>query len=164
VTRGDVSTVVTATGTINPVVTVLVGSQVSGTIKSLYADFNSRVKQGEVIAQIDPAIFQAQVDQARATVLTNQANLLNSQSNLENAKANLAKAEVARARGLFQDPLLQLPMTRRGPGVVLRFFFDHQRRPDRSGDPVEGMNLNGPRQKKRKRPDNDALEATPPER
>ena len=95
VARGEISTIVTATGTINPVITVLVGSQVSGTIKALYADFNSRVKQGEVIAQIDPAIFQAQVDQARANVSNAQANLLNVQSNLKNVQANLSKAEVA---------------------------------------------------------------------
>jgi HlyD family secretion protein len=95
VERGDISFVVTATGTINPVINVLVGSQVSGTIKALYADFNSQVREGQVIAQIDPAIFQAQVDQAKANVLTNQANLLNAQSNLVNAKANLVKAEVA---------------------------------------------------------------------
>ena len=95
VERGEISSIVTATGTINPVITVLVGSQVSGTIKALYADFNSRVKEGEVIAQIDPAIFEAQVEQGRANVLNAQANLLNAQSNLENAKANLTKAEVA---------------------------------------------------------------------
>jgi HlyD family secretion protein len=95
VERGEISSVVTATGTINPVITVLVGSQVSGTIKALYADFNSRVKEGQVIAQIDPAIFQAQVDQAKANVLNAQANLLTAQSNLQNAKANLVKAEVA---------------------------------------------------------------------
>ena len=95
VERGEISSIVTATGTINPVITVLVGSQVSGTIKALYADFNSRVKEGEVIAQIDPAIFEAQVEQGRANVLNAQANLLNARSNLENAKANLVKAEVA---------------------------------------------------------------------
>jgi HlyD family secretion protein len=95
VERGEVNLVVTATGTINPVINVLVGSQVSGTIKALYADFNSQVKEGQVIAQIDPAIFQAQVDQAKANVLTNQANLLNAKANLENAKANLVKADVA---------------------------------------------------------------------
>ncbi len=95
VERGEISFVVTATGTINPVINVLVGSQVSGTINALYADFNSQVKEGQVIAQIDPAIFQAQVDQAKANVLTNQANLLNAQSNLVNAKANLVKADVA---------------------------------------------------------------------
>jgi HlyD family secretion protein len=88
VERGVVDLIVTATGTINPVVNVLVGSQVSGTIKALYADYNSQVKEGQVIAQIDPAIFQAQVDQAKA-------NVLNTRANLENAQANLVKAEVA---------------------------------------------------------------------
>ncbi len=95
VERGEVNLVVTATGTINPVINVLVGSQVSGTIKALYADFNSQVKEGQVIAQIDPAIFEAQVEQGKANVLTAQANLLNAQANLENAKANLVKADVA---------------------------------------------------------------------
>ena len=93
--RGEISSIVTAAGTINPVITVLVGSQVSGTIKALYADFNSRVKEGQVIAQIDPAIFEAQVEQGRANVLSAQANLLNAQANLQNAKANLAKTEVS---------------------------------------------------------------------
>ena len=109
VDRGDISQVVTATGTINPVITVLVGSQVSGTIKALYADFNSRVKEDQVIAQIDPAIFEAQVQQGKANVqntlaglrnaeanLQNaQAGFLNSQAALETSRANLAKAEVS---------------------------------------------------------------------
>ena len=95
VERGDIRSVVTATGTINPVVTVLVGSQVSGTIKALNADFNSRVDVGQVIAQIDPAIFDSQVDQARASVASEQANLANTQANLLNIQANLVKAEVA---------------------------------------------------------------------
>jgi len=95
VERGEISSVVTATGTINPVVTVLVGSQISGTIKELHADFNSRVKEGEVIAQIDPAIFEAQVEQGRANLLSAQANLLNAQANFKNAQANLSKAEIA---------------------------------------------------------------------
>ena len=93
--RGEISSIVTATGTINPVITVLVGSQVSGTIKALYADFNSHVKEGELIAQIDPAIFQAQVDQAKANVLNAEANLLNAQANLQNAQANLVKTDIA---------------------------------------------------------------------
>ena len=95
VDRGEISSVITATGTINPVTTVLVGSQVSGTIKDLHADFNSRVKEGQVIAQIDPAIFEAQVEQGRANLLNAQANLLNGQANLKNAQANLSKAEIA---------------------------------------------------------------------
>jgi HlyD family secretion protein len=95
VERGEVNLVVTATGAINPVINVLVGSQVSGTIKALYADFKSQVKEGQVIAQIDPAIFEAQVQQGKANVLNAQANVLNARSNLENAQANLTKAEVA---------------------------------------------------------------------
>ena len=95
VEKGEINLVVTATWTINPVINVLVGSQVSGTIKALYADFNSQVKEGQVIAQIDPAIFDAQVEQGRANVLNAQANLVNAQANLENAKANLTKADVA---------------------------------------------------------------------
>ncbi|MBM4340364.1 MAG: efflux RND transporter periplasmic adaptor subunit [Deltaproteobacteria bacterium] len=95
VDRGEISAVVNATGTINPVTTVLVGSQVSGTIKDLHADFNSRVREGQAIAQIDPAIFEAQVEQGRANVLNAQANLLNAQANLKNAQANLDKAEIA---------------------------------------------------------------------
>jgi HlyD family secretion protein len=94
VERGEISSVVTATGTINPVTTVLVGTQVSGTIKELHADFNSRVKEGQVIAQIDSAIFEAQVDQGRASLLNAQANLLNAQANLKNAQANLYKANI----------------------------------------------------------------------
>ncbi len=76
--RGDITTVVTATGTVNAVTTVLVGTQVSGTISKLYADFNSRVKKGALIAQIDPTLFETQVAQARA--------------NLSSAKANVEKA------------------------------------------------------------------------
>jgi HlyD family secretion protein len=102
VERGSISSLVTANGTINPVITVLVGSQVSGTIKKLYADYNSRVKIGELIAQIDPALFQAQVAQAKAKVENAKATLLNSQadiatakSNLESSKANVIKANVS---------------------------------------------------------------------
>lgn len=80
-TFGDIEESVTATGTVNAIITVNVGTQVSGTVQKLYADFNSRVKKGQVIALIDPTSFDAQVDQARA--------------NLASAKANLSKSEVA---------------------------------------------------------------------
>jgi HlyD family secretion protein len=75
VTRGSIQQSVTATGTVNAVTTVLVGTQVSGTIKTLFADFNSRVKKGQVIAQIDPSTFESQVQQARANLLLAEANL-----------------------------------------------------------------------------------------
>jgi len=75
VSRGDIQQTVTATGTVNAVTTVQVGTQVSGTIKFLYVDFNSRVKKGQLIAQIDPATFEAQVEQAKANLLSAEANL-----------------------------------------------------------------------------------------
>jgi len=102
VERGGISAFVTANGTVNPVITVIVGSQVSGTIQKLYADYNTRVKTGDLIAQIDPAIFQAQVSQAkakvenaRAALLTAQADIANARANIESNKANVLKAKVS---------------------------------------------------------------------
>ena len=91
VQKGDIQNVVQATGTINAVTTVQVGSQVSGTIQTLFADFNSHVKKGQVIAQIDPSLLKGALLQA-------QANLANAQANLTAAKANLAKAQAAQAQ------------------------------------------------------------------
>jgi HlyD family secretion protein len=75
VDRGDVTQAVTATGTLNPVVNVTVGSQVSGRINSLYVDFNSIVTNGQVIAEIDPANYQAALQSATADLANSQANL-----------------------------------------------------------------------------------------
>lgn len=86
VARGDIVMTVTATGTVNPVTTVLVGTQVSGTIKNIYVDFNSPVKKGQLIAQIDPASFLAQVAQARANLYAAKANLEKSEATLVDAK------------------------------------------------------------------------------
>ena len=86
VTRGDLTQVVTATGTLNPVVNVTVGSQVSGRITKLNVDFNSVVKSNEVIAQIDPSTYEAQLSQARA-------NLANARAGLELQQANMQRAE-----------------------------------------------------------------------
>lgn len=85
--HGDIRELVEATGTINAVTTVQVGSQVSGTIAQLFADFNSRVKKGQVVAQIDPALFQANLLQAQADAANAKANLIAAQANLEKAKA-----------------------------------------------------------------------------
>ena len=86
VTRGDIQQTVTATGTVNAVTNVQVGTQVSGTIKTLYVDFNSRVKKGQLIAQIDPATFESQVQQAQANLLSAQASLEKAQSSFTNDK------------------------------------------------------------------------------
>src|SRR5215510_4578910 len=83
VDRGDIHDVVEATGTINAVTTVQVGSQVSGTISKLFVDFNSRVKKGQVVAQIDPALFQGTLLQARADLANAQANNAAAKANLE---------------------------------------------------------------------------------
>src|SRR5207237_5452670 len=72
VTRGDVIAKVDATGTLAAVKTVQVGSQVSGTIKALHADYNSEVKKGQVIAELDPSLFETKVEQARASRLKEQ--------------------------------------------------------------------------------------------
>src|ERR1700760_4516123 len=72
---GYISKSVTATGTVQPVDTVAVGSQVSGTIKVLNADFNSKVKKGQLLAELDKALFQAQADQYRANLQLQKATL-----------------------------------------------------------------------------------------
>jgi HlyD family secretion protein len=91
VTRGPITQAVTATGTLNPVVNVQVGSQVSGNIAKLFVDFNSQVKAGQVVAQIDPALFQATVTQA-------EGDLANAQAALELAKVNAKRAQDLFAR------------------------------------------------------------------
>ena len=96
VTRGDVQKTVTATGTVNAVTTVLVGTQVSGTIKALYADFNSRVKKGQIIAQIDPAFFETQLAQARANADRAQAGLQDAERILNQNKTLYARSLVAK--------------------------------------------------------------------
>jgi len=89
VERGEIDDVVEATGTINAVITVQVGSQVSGTIAKLNADFNSRVHKGDVVALIDPALFKGALLQATADLENSKANLVAAKANLEKAKAGL---------------------------------------------------------------------------
>jgi HlyD family secretion protein len=103
--RGEIRDVVEATGTINAVVTVLVGSQVSGTIAKLHADFNSRVHKGDLLAVIDPALFQGALLQATADLENAGANLVAAEANLEKAKALLVqgKADHERTVGLAQQ-------------------------------------------------------------
>ena len=86
VIRGPITQAVTATGTLNPVVNVQVGSQVSGNIQKLFADFNSKVKAGDLVAQIDPSLFQATVTQA-------EGDLANAQAALELARINAARTQ-----------------------------------------------------------------------
>jgi HlyD family secretion protein len=95
VERGSVQARITATGNLNAVVDVLVSSQVSGNIKALYADWNSKVEKGQLVALIDPEIFQAQVDQATATLRSAHAATITAQAQLEKAKSELSAAHAS---------------------------------------------------------------------
>lgn len=122
VDRGSVRRTVSSTGTLQAVVTVQVGSQVSGRIQELHADFNSVVKKGQVLAIIDPANFEAQRERSQAQLATAHASVKNAEATLGNrraelssAKANLEVTRVSmqeaerqhkRAQGLFKDGLI----------------------------------------------------------
>jgi HlyD family secretion protein len=97
VERGNLRNSVTATGTLQAVTTVQVGSQSSGTISALYADYNSVVKKGQVVAQLDPSVSKAQVDQARANLQQAQASVVQARAAVSNSRAGVTDAQ-ARAQ------------------------------------------------------------------
>ena len=101
VTRGSVVTTIAATGTLEAVTTVQVGSQVSGSIAALYADFNSIVKKGQVLARLDPSLYNSAIEQA-------QANLVKAQADHERTRVSLVDAEskLARAKQLSDRQLI----------------------------------------------------------
>ena len=112
VAHGDINVAISATGNPNAVVTVQVGSQVSGIILALSADFNTKVTKGELIARIDPAPFQAKVDQAQANLDAARAAVANSQAGIQQALANIqaansslaaAQANVMKAEAVAED-------------------------------------------------------------
>lgn len=105
VERGNLRNTVTATGTLQAVTTVQVGSQASGTIAALYADFNSTVKKGQVIAQLDPAVAKAQVDQSRANLDQARAGLQQARASVVQARAGVsdAQARVLAAKSTAQN-------------------------------------------------------------
>ena len=94
VTQGTVARAVTATGTINPVLTIIVGTAVSGVIQSLQCDYNTKVTKGQVCAKIDPRPFQAMVDQDTANLAVAKAQLAKDQASLEYTKANSGRTAV----------------------------------------------------------------------
>ncbi|MGQ0793973.1 MAG: efflux RND transporter periplasmic adaptor subunit [Deltaproteobacteria bacterium] len=103
VSRGDIAESVTASGVLNPLVTVQVGSQVTGRIKNLFADFNSAVKKGDIVAEIDPEPFQAKVDAGRANLAAQYAASLAARANLGKSRVDLTQAarNFKRAEDLF---------------------------------------------------------------
>ena len=107
VARGDIIESVGATGTLQAVKTVQVGSQVSGNIKALYADFNSIVKKGQIVAELDPSLLQTQIEQARANVIRSQADLDRLKVSLEDARIKLKRTESLAARQLVSPQELE---------------------------------------------------------
>ena len=103
VQRGDLTVTVSATGTLNPVVLVLVGSQVSGVIQRLNADFNSSVKKGQVIAQIEASLFQTQVAQAQANLHSTEAMRDKAAVAVRDAQRQLERVTELRGKSLVSD-------------------------------------------------------------
>src|SRR5438067_5081202 len=108
VERGPLTAAVSATGNLNAVITVQVGSQVSGQIKELMVDFNSIVKKDQVIARIDPDIFLAKVNQAKADVESARATVLNQEAQVERARADVENARAALAESKAQTAKAQV--------------------------------------------------------
>ena len=111
VDRGPIQATVTATGTVNPVISVQVGSQVYGTIQKLFVDYNSIVTEGQPIAQIDPAPFQAKVDQARASLRTARGNLSKAQVDFDQHKIELGRTLELRKQEFVAQSDLDLART-----------------------------------------------------
>jgi len=119
VVKGDVVMAVTATGTVNPVTTVLVGTQVSGTIKEIYVDYNSPVRKGQLIARIDPTLFEAQVEQAKANLLSAQANLVKATATRIDAKRTMDRNKELFSKNLIARSDLDTAETNNDTDVAL---------------------------------------------
>ena len=111
VSRGNVTQVVSSTGTLQAVVTVLVGSQVSGTIAKLNADFNTKVKKNQVVAELDQAKFSARVEETRANVLAAEASLAKSKVTVEDAARTLSRTKELLKRELISQSELDAAQT-----------------------------------------------------
>ena len=101
--RGDLTATVSATGTVKPLVTVQVGSQVSGTIQNLYADFNSQVHKGDVIAQIDAALFKARLAEAQASLKSAEAARDKARVEVLDARRKMGRIEELRKQNLVSE-------------------------------------------------------------
>ncbi len=110
VEKGPLTATVSATGNLNAVITVQVGSQVSGQINQLFADFNSQVKKGQLIARIDPDSFEAKVNQAKGDLEAAAATVLNQRALVERARADVENARAALAVGRAQTAKAQVAL------------------------------------------------------
>src|SRR5678815_1481473 len=111
VVKANIRQVVSSTGTLQAVTTVVVGSQVSGTIAKLNADYNTKVKKGQVVAELDQARFAARVEETRANVLSAQANLAKSKVALEDADRTLKRTKELKQRELVSQSELDAAQT-----------------------------------------------------
>jgi len=111
VQRGNINQVVASTGTLQAVVTVIVGSQVSGTIDKLFADFNTKVKAGQVVAQLNQDKFRASVDQARANLLAAESNLAKAKVTVVDVQRTLERNRELRKRDLLAQSELDAAQT-----------------------------------------------------
>lgn len=111
VQRGDITQVVSSTGTLQAVITVQVGSQVSGTIDKLYADFNTKVKAGQVVAQLNQDKFKAAVDQARANLLAAESNWAKAKVSVADTERTLERTKALRKRDLVAQSELDAAQT-----------------------------------------------------
>jgi HlyD family secretion protein len=120
VSRGSIEVAVNATGTVQAVTTVQVGSQVSGAVAWLGADFKSHVTRGQIIAKLDPALFQAQVDTARANLLNAQAGVQGAMTEINNQKANIeaAKANDAATKASRDDAIAIAKQNEKLRGII----------------------------------------------
>ena len=107
VTRGDLAETVGATGALQAVTTVQVGTQVSGTIQELNADFNSLVRKGQVLARLDPSLIQSQIEQARANLIRAEADLERLRVSLDDSRTKLARAKELAAKKLIAQTELE---------------------------------------------------------
>jgi HlyD family secretion protein len=111
VDRGRVASKVTATGTLSARVTVQVGSQVSGRLQDIFVDFNSQVKKGQIIAKIDPRLFEAALQKSQASYAQAAGQLAKAKVNVQQAERNLERSKKLRAEGLLGDADLELAQT-----------------------------------------------------
>jgi HlyD family secretion protein len=142
VEEGAITATVSATGKVNAVVTVQVGSQVSGTVQKLFVDFNSPVKKGQVVAQIDPALFQAQVEQARAKLMNDEANAEKAKVALVDAKRNLGRMEELLAKNLIAQSDKDTAQTANDSAVAALKAAQAQVVQDRAALQLAQTNLN----------------------
>lgn len=147
VKRGKIQAIVASTGTVNPINTVKVGSQISGNVKEIYVDYNSLVQKDQIVARIDAAMYDAQLDQAKAQLLLAQTQLLEKQkeviavrASVESAKANLRSTQASlRETSLQFDRIAKLAGTK----TVSQSTFDEiQAKRDNARGTVEAFKAN----------------------